>query len=76
MRLESLQGPAQRSDPCVIVQLDGGDNHHSAAQTRRDHANDLRLRSHGWTVLRYTWVLVHEHPEAVKADILMALGIA
>jgi hypothetical protein len=61
-------------DARVIVELDGGANHHSAAQTQKNHADDLLLRSHDWTVLRYSWPLVHARPKAVRADVLAALA--
>jgi uncharacterized protein DUF559 len=58
----------------VIVELDGGGNHHSPAQIRRDHANDLALRAHGWLVLRYSWHQLHEQPAAVADELLRALA--
>jgi hypothetical protein len=57
----------------VLVELDGGDNHSSPAQRRRDKANDLKLRSHGITVLRYDWDLVHARPRAVYDDLMRTL---
>lgn len=57
----------------LVVELDGHANHSSPAQRRRDHANDLRLRAHGLTVLRYDWSLVHAHPADVHRDALAML---
>lgn len=57
----------------LVVELDGEDNHSSPAQRRRDRRNDLTLRGHGLTVLRYDWDLVHEHPDEVCADVLREL---
>jgi Protein of unknown function (DUF559) len=57
----------------VIVELDGAANHHSAAQIRRDRANDRRLRRYGWLVLRYTWHDVHADPRGVHEDFLAVL---
>jgi hypothetical protein len=42
-----------------VVELDGGGNHATVAQMRRDRANELRLRSYGLTVSRYDWVQIH-----------------
>jgi hypothetical protein len=60
-------------DARVIVELDGAGNHHSAAQIRRDRANDRLLRGHGWLVLRYTWHDVHGDPLGVHDDVLAVL---
>jgi hypothetical protein len=59
--------------PGVVVELDGGDNHSSPAQRRRDKANDLKLRGHGLAVLRYDWDLVHVRPRAVYQDLMRTL---
>lgn len=57
-----------------MVELDGQPGHSSPAQRRRDRANDLTLRGHGLTVLRYDWDLVHERPTEVCADVLRELA--
>ena len=57
----------------VVVELDGGDNHSSPAQRRRDKANDLLLRSHGLVVVRYDWDLLHGRPRAVYDDLMRTL---
>ena len=57
----------------LVVELDGELNHSSPAQRRRDRRNDLTLRGHGLTVLRYDWELVHERPDEVTRDVLTAL---
>jgi hypothetical protein len=57
----------------LVIELDGGDNHHSAAQMRRDHRNDLNLRSHGLHVNRYSRDLLQDEPMRVRADVLAAL---
>jgi very-short-patch-repair endonuclease len=41
----------------------------------RDKANDLKLRSHGLTVLRYNWDLVHAQPRAVYQDLMRTLDV-
>lgn len=59
----------------VVVELDGGDNHSSPAQRRRDMANDLLFRSHGLVVLRYDWDLIHVRPRAVHDDLTRTLSL-
>lgn len=58
----------------LVVELDSELNHSSPGQRRRDRRNDLKLRAHGLTVLRYDWELVHEHPTEVCNDVLDALA--
>ena len=60
----------------VVVELDGGDNHSSPAQRRRDKANDLKLRGHGLVVVRYDWDLLHDRPRAVYDDLMRTLKTA
>lgn len=57
----------------LVVELDGEDSHSSPAQRRRDRRNDLTLRGHGLTVLRYDWELVHGNASEVCSDVLRAL---
>jgi hypothetical protein len=57
----------------VVVELDGGDNHSSRAQIRRDRANELTLRGHGLVVLRYDWDLIHGEPRVVYDDLMASL---
>lgn len=58
----------------LVVQLDGGGNHHSPAQMRRDHRNDVILRGHDLRVRRYSHDLVHNEPLTVREDVLRALA--
>ena len=58
----------------LVVELDGLDNHSSPAQLRRDKANDLELRAHGLTVLRYDWVLLHERPVDIHGELIAQLA--
>lgn len=61
----------------VVVELDGADNHHTPAQMRRDHVNDLTLRRAGHTVLRYARIqLVLQRGDPVAADLRAALSPA
>ena len=61
-------------DARLIVELDGRDAHHSAAQRDHDRRRETALREQGFTVLRYTWHQVHERPAAIAADLLARLG--
>jgi hypothetical protein len=61
--------PQQR----LAVELDSELSHSSPGQRRRDRRNDLELRGHGLTVLRYDSELVHEHAAEVHADIVASL---
>lgn len=58
----------------LVVELDSELAHSTPAQRRRDRRNDLALRSHGLTVLRYDWELVHERPDDVCKDVLLMLA--
>lgn len=71
--VHDIKADAYWPGPGLVVELDGDDNHSSSAQRRRDRRNDLALRSHGLSVLRYDWELVHEHPGEVCADVLLNL---
>jgi very-short-patch-repair endonuclease len=57
----------------LVVELDSELAHSSPARRRRDRRHDLILRSHGLTVHRYDWELVHRQPAEVIADVLSAL---
>jgi hypothetical protein len=57
----------------LVVELDSELNHSSPAQRRRDRRNDMELRGHGLTVLRYDWELVHERSADVCADVVASL---
>ncbi len=72
-RLHGVLVDAYWPDHGVVVELDGGDNHSSPAQRKRDKANDLLLRSHGLVVLRYDWDLVHLRPRAVYDDLMRTI---
>jgi hypothetical protein len=58
----------------LVVELDSELGHSSPGQRRRDRRNDMVLRSHGLTVIRYDWDLVHEQPAEVCRDVLGALA--
>lgn len=57
----------------LVVELDGGRNHSSAAQRHRDQRKALELRAHGLTVVRYSEDQVFRNPEHVGPDTLAQL---
>jgi len=73
VRVHGVLSDVYWPDARLVVELDSEDNHSSPAQRRRDRRNDLRLRGHGLTVLRYDWVLVHDHADDVYRDVIAAL---
>jgi hypothetical protein len=74
VRLHGVLVDAWWPDRGVVVELDGGDNHSSRAQIRRDRADELTLRQQGLIVLRYDWDLVHEQPRRVYGDLTACLA--
>jgi very-short-patch-repair endonuclease len=58
----------------LAVELDGGRNHHTVGQMRRDRRKELFLRSIGLTVVRYSEDQVFDEPAAVRADLMAHLG--
>ncbi|MDE3134372.1 MAG: DUF559 domain-containing protein [Acidobacteriota bacterium] len=63
-------------DHGLVVEVDGGPDHSSAAQRHSDRTKELTLRAHGLTVARYDWQLVTREPGAVAADLLRQLAAA
>jgi hypothetical protein len=74
VRINGILCDAVYREARIIVELDGVANHQSPAQIRRDRANDLVLRAHGWLVLRYSWAQVHEDPGAIREEIRRELS--
>jgi hypothetical protein len=73
--VHGVQVDAYWAEANLVVELDGGGNHSSRAQIRRDRSNELKLRSHGVRVVRYDWDLVHHEPVQVRADIYAQLSV-
>jgi very-short-patch-repair endonuclease len=57
----------------LIVELDGYEHHRTRAAFERDRQRDAMLRAEGWTVLRFTWRQVVDHPETVVAALRATL---
>jgi hypothetical protein len=72
-RLYGITVDAYWSQHGLVVELDGHDNHSSAAQLRRDRRSELILRAHGLRVVRYDWALLHRRPAMVHADLMRQL---
>ncbi len=53
----------------VAVEVDSGRWHGNPAALERDHRKNMALRSHGWTVLRYTWKQIVHDRDAVVAEL-------
>jgi predicted transcriptional regulator of viral defense system len=60
----------------LVVELDGGDNHHSVAQLHGDMTNDLHLRRHGITVRRYRFKQLAIQGRQIRDEILAGLDDA
>lgn len=54
----------------LVVEVDGGDDHATVPQMRHDRANELKLRAHGLTVIRYTSDQLEGRAQAVHDDLL------
>ena len=68
--LHGIQVDAHWPGTKLVIELDGYDNHSSRAQLRRDKRNDLELRQHGLTVLRYDKDLLRRQPRPIRDEIL------
>jgi len=53
----------------VVVELDGLDAHHTAAQIENDHERDLVMRQNGCQTRRYTWTQITKKRKQVVADL-------
>ena len=71
--LHGIQVDAHWPGTKLVIELDGYDNHSSRAQLRRDKRNDLELRRHGLTVLRYDKELLRRQPQPIRTEILSLL---
>jgi hypothetical protein len=53
----------------LIAELDGYDGHSSPAQLKRDRSRELRLRTAGFLVIRYSYEQITTEGEVVVADV-------
>lgn len=74
VRVHGILVDAYWPTPGLVIELDGHANHSSPAQLRRDRRNDLLLREHGLTVLRYDWALVHGERHRLYRELAGLLG--
>jgi len=52
----------------VIVEIDGYEFHRGREAFENDAARNNRLRASGWTVLRFTWRMIVDHPDDVTSQ--------
>jgi hypothetical protein len=64
--------PEQR----LVVETDSWEYHRGSVVFEDDHARDLELRGHGIATRRYTGDQLEAAPDAVAADLRVALGAA
>ena len=57
----------------VAIEIDGWAWHHSPDRFQRDRTKQRALALAGWTVLRFTWFDLTEHPARVISDVRQAL---
>lgn len=60
----------------VMVELDGGRFHRTAAAFERDRARDRMLAAAGWQVIRVTWGQLHSEPTEILRDLRTLLSRA
>lgn len=58
----------------LIAELDGTRAHGTPAQLASDARRQDELERRGFTVIRFTWEDVHQHPEAVAERLRRLLG--
>jgi very-short-patch-repair endonuclease len=72
--VEGLRVDALWHERRVIVELDSVAAHATPARMKLDRARDLRLRTAGYRVARYSWDQVTQEPEAVIRDVRQLLA--
>lgn len=63
-------------DQRLAIEVDGWAFHSDQATFQRDRTRQNRLSLNGWTVLRFTWLDLTEHPQRVIAEIRSAISAA
>jgi very-short-patch-repair endonuclease len=56
-------------EECLVVEVDGWESHRTRSVFEADRARDARLSVQGFTVLRFTWRQVEDHPRAVARTV-------
>lgn len=59
----------------LVVEIDSFLYHRGSVSFHEDHARDLDLRRHGYTVLRFTEQQLEDEPGHLAADVAAALGL-
>lgn len=60
--------------PRVVLEADGLAYHSDADDFHRDRVRQNAITLAGWTVLRFSWMELNEHPERVVAEIKRAIA--
>jgi very-short-patch-repair endonuclease len=63
--------PEQR----VIIELDSRSAHENRYAFESDRARDLKLQAAGWRTARVTWRRLHDHEDALAADVHALLAL-
>jgi very-short-patch-repair endonuclease len=63
--------PEQR----VIIELDSRGAHENRYAFESDRARDLKLQAAGWRTARVTWRRLHDHEDALAADVHKLLAL-
>lgn len=59
----------------ILVEIDGRLHQTDKRTFESDRPRQNALVLDGWTVLRFTWQLIEDHPERVLADVLPAIQV-
>jgi very-short-patch-repair endonuclease len=59
----------------LALELDGGGTHRTRKAFQSDRLRDRILVAEGWRTPRVTWHQLRDEPEAVAADLRLALGL-
>jgi hypothetical protein len=60
----------------LLIELDSEAHHLDRLTFRRDRSKQNGAMVLGWTVLRYTWWDLKEHPDRVRSEVRTALALA
>jgi very-short-patch-repair endonuclease len=59
---------------CLVIEVDGWESHRTRSAFEADRERDARLSVLGFTVLRFTWRQVEDHPRAVARTVREVLS--